>query len=433
MILPYNNNSVKDIILSNYVNKSIFKQWDGSPTNQIKQLELMLSTKCDFKCKYCYYNKFGHILHPDSINPEIVLNNLDSLFKYLDINSQIPQSISLFSGEILTQEIGFKIIYKIIDFLKDKPQNSSNIVIPTGFSFMKNQNSIDKVKDIYQVCKKYNIKFRLSCSMDGKYSDSNRPFKSGYIRDDSWYDSIFKFLKEYGISCHSMVYFENIDSWIDNFNWWFDMHDKHQLHNGFLHMLDVRNSGWTQSNIKSMYKLSRHIAEFILNRYSDLTIHEIINKRWDCNWFSPFINGTYKAIPCGFETSFAIRLSDLKFYPCHRLQYPEFEGGQLLIDQNEIKVKSKNPEMYICSRHTDGSNSPICENCSINKICDRGCYGSQYETMGDPFIPIPEVCAVQFARTKGVLDIIYERNRENEFLQNFTPPTREQIKKVRTT
>ena len=33
-----------------------------------------------------------------------------------------------------------------------------------------------------------------------------------------------------------------------------------------------------------------------------------------------------------------------------------------------------------------------CDSCVYRDYCLKGCFGSQYESTGDPFIPIPSVC-----------------------------------------
>ena len=416
MINPHDPLKPEDIILSNHIKKTYFDTWrleDNSPNEKFKILELMINSKCVLKCKYCYYNKYGSILHPSNITDEHTLENIDNLFAYLDKNNLCPPKITIFSGEPFEQNITYDVIDRILEFYKNKPKDNIQFSIPTGCTFIGNDALTTKVENVIQKAKDYNIPFWLSCSVDGKYCDSNRPYKSGFIRDDAWYDDLFKFCSKHKFNFHPMIYYDEIFNWTKNLQWWADMKEKYNLDDKYLYLLEVRNSGWTKEHIREMYKLSKYITEHVITTNRDLTILQMMNQHLDYNWFGIFYE-RLDAVTCGLEMSLAIRTADMKFYPCHRLQYEEFESGKLIFNDGDIEISSSNAEMYIASAHAKSMDYPICSTCDINGMCLGGCLGAQYEKMKDPFIPIPEVCAMEHAKIKGIIDAIIEIGREGE-------------------
>jgi radical SAM protein with 4Fe4S-binding SPASM domain len=433
MILPKNNKNDNDIILANYFKELYFDNWGNNNDNKTrkKEFEMMINAKCNLKCKYCYYNTFNDELYPDHIDESNILNNVDNLLEYFNKNNMSPK-INIFSGEPFEQDISFSIINKILDFYSKSPNNNM-LAIPTNFSFI---NSDEKTKIIEQIitkAKNNNIEFMLSCSIDGKYCDKNRPYKSGYIRDDEWYNKVFKFCKKYNFGFHPMIYFNEIQNWHKNFLWFEKMSKKYNLKDDYLFLLEVRNIGWDKKSIQHIYDFYKFVTMYIFNKHKhkNNTIVDIIDNKCDYNLLSIFtINPNNRALSCAYESSLAVRMADMKIFPCHRLQYPQFETGSLYFNNNDILIESKNIEMYITSNHLLQKKSPVCEKCAINEICFHGCLGSQFETMKDPFIPIPNVCAMEHAKTTGIIDGIYELKKENELYQFLNKKKINQIKLI---
>lgn len=428
MLSPYNKNNINDVILANHINNHYISQFKKNNTS--KSIELMLSSTCSFECKYCYYNKYGSILYPSTIVENNILSNLDKLLFYLTKYNLAPK-INIFSGEPFDNPFIMDIIEKIIDFHSISGKNQV-ISIPTGFSFIGDKSKTNQIKDLFKYAKKRGVYLFLSCSIDGKYCDENRPYKSGFIRTDDWYDEMFDFCKEYNVGYHPMVYYNKIENWIDNFNWFQNMFKKHNIKNPNLYLLEVRNDGWDKHTIRHMYKFSKYISTFLIKNNKNVPMQELLygKNNIDYNWFSIF-KPTHNAVTCGLENSLPIRLADMTTYPCHRLQYSEFKGGEFIFDKyNDLKIKSDNIEMFIVSSTAKTSDYPKCQNCDINNICKGQCLGSQYETMNDPFLPILSVCAMIHAQIKGIIDAFYENTNEN-FINYLPMKMKSQIEKIK--
>jgi radical SAM protein with 4Fe4S-binding SPASM domain len=81
------------------------------------------------------------------------------------------------------------------------------------------------------------------------------------------------------------------------------------------------------------------------------------------------------------------------------------------MNKNKITdIKGHNPELYFGTNGFNTQNMPMCESCLLNDLCSHPCLGSNYETTGDIFIPHPNVCRMEFFKTKGI-DIYSKDNR----------------------
>ena len=90
--------------------------------------------------------------------------------------------------------------------------------------------------------------------------------------------------------------------------------------------------------------------------------------------------------------------------PCHRTSYPQFLYGNLKTDGEKVTgLNIRNPELMMGIYSLNGNNLPFCENCLIKPLCQKGCLGAQYETIGDLFTPIPTVCSLQHGKMIGLV------------------------------
>jgi hypothetical protein len=55
----------------------------------------------------------------------------------------------------------------------------------------------------------------------------------------------------------------------------------------------------------------------------------------------------------------------------------------------------------------------------IKNTCMSGCLGAQFETMGDPFIPIPSVCALEHGKVKAQIEFLEENNIFDDLTKYF--------------
>lgn len=66
----------------------------------------------------------------------------------------------------------------------------------------------------------------FSWSTDGLYAIKDR---EKINIDQTYFDTIFNFTKEFNYGYHPMISAENIDTWCENIDWWYDMYKKFNL------------------------------------------------------------------------------------------------------------------------------------------------------------------------------------------------------------
>lgn len=378
-----------------------------------KGVELIISPECNLACAYCYINKYASKIFESSIfENSNVLSNLDKILNWMDINKFVCP-IDIFSGELFAQEIGYQVLERIYEFYKDKEVKIGGITIPTNFTFISSEECTKRIENLLKRFDEIGIRVYLSPSFDGKYMENNRPYKKDLDieldkpRDDDYYDKVFQFSKKYGCGFHPMLYAKGIENWIQNFEWFQQMMLKHGIDWSNIYLLQVRNDGWTEQQNRDLYKFIQYIIDFAFEK-CDKNIEKFIRFLLDgqhgFNILSEPISEHNRGIGCSIQTSFGIRVSDLKQFPCHRLMYPNFQIGQLVDDKNTLKYETKNAELGLAVYGFSIKSQPVCIKCPINKICIGGCLGSQYETNKEMFSPIKSVCSNSWWLMKAITD-----------------------------
>jgi len=121
---------LNDDMFTSFCERRYFDDFSKSIRSAI---EIIISDNCDHNCSYCYYRKFGHnFFNEKSRDEETILHNLDMLLNWLKEKNYYPERIELFSGEIFSSELGFKVVDKIIDYCKPYQK----ILIASNMSFI---------------------------------------------------------------------------------------------------------------------------------------------------------------------------------------------------------------------------------------------------------------------------------------------------------
>jgi radical SAM protein with 4Fe4S-binding SPASM domain len=260
--------------------------------------------------------------------------------------------------------------------------------------------------------------------------EQNRPFKyrKDDPRDDEFYDKVFTLCAQNGYGFHPMVYSNGIEKWIDNFLWFQEMFKKYNINPFRLYLLEVRNAEWTAGQVKEFQKFYDFLIKWTFTElfYSDkqLFVNKAVNGHCGFNMIPSVVSIVGRGLGCSIQSSVYLRLGDLKIFPCHRTFYKQFQTAQFKTDNdgNIIDIDGINPELMVAVYSFESNVAPYCEGCINKYFCAKGCLGSQFETTGDLFTPIPNVCQLEFGRTFqfvktmkeiGVLDLIKNRLRNN--------------------
>lgn len=95
--------------------------------------------------------------------------------------------------------------------------------------------------------------------------------------------------------------------------------------------------------------------------------------------------------------------------------YPDLEIGHFDEDMN---FKTVNAELGIVTCAQNNDYWPICSNCPINSICNKGCLGAQFEVHNDMYIPCSSVCRHYFYMLKAIVDGYYRTGVAEKFLRD---------------
>lgn len=403
-----------DILVRGILDRTFFKAWRKENINDpIYQnhasLEMQISSRCDQRCSYCYYTKFREEIFPESLmDSKKIYNNAKILLNWLFENEFYPK-IEPFSGEIFSQNIGFDVADLILDYqIRANPFHKGMILIPTNFSFIGNPKRLARVTKFLQRAKDNDVDLRLSASIDGKIMDEyNRPFRSGKIRDDSYYNDVFSFAKEWGIAFHPMVYSNRIEHWIENFDWFQEMFSKHGIRWSSIYLLEVRNQEWTRQQIQDYYKFMRYVVRFIykISGIEDpRSFMEFVYNMKIMNVFSNFFK-IGRGSGCSVQSTIQMRLADLTHNICHRASYKTNQMWRFKVDNEKISgIEAINPGLFVAWSSVDEDNFPYCELCAIKYICTGQCWGSMFETNQSLFTPVPTVCLLEHSKIAALVD-----------------------------
>ncbi|GAI96295.1 unnamed protein product, partial [marine sediment metagenome] len=127
------------------------------------------------------------------------------------------------------------------------------------------------------------------------------------------------------------------------------------------------------------------------------------------NTLGSALSTTGRGLGCSIQSTIHLRLGDLVMAPCHRTSYKGMNYAHFEVKDGRIAgIIADNPELMTAIISLDGKNMPMCEVCLIKHLCSGGCLGSQFETTGDLFSPIPSVCRLEHARIMAMVEAYKE-------------------------
>jgi len=315
------------------------------------------------------------------------------------------------------------------------------IVIPTNFSFILNDYLTERIDNILLEAKRNKCPVFLSASIDGKYCESNRPLKlynsnnrNDFIvlrsskekdpRDDEFYNKVFAFAKKWNFGFHPMIYSRHIEKWKDNFLWFQNMLKKYNIPSHYIYLLEVRNREWNNNSILKFREFIDFLIKWtynFVNKDPNKFLFYLFRKRGFNILNSPFCE-IGRGLGCSIQGTLMIRLGDLAIVPCHRNSYSHQITAKFRIKNNKIiGIEARNLELMIGVYSFDGNVLPICEQCLFKYLCNKGCLGSQLETTGDMFSPIPTVCKLEVNKIYQMLKT-YNNLGLLEIIKRFISP-----------
>ena len=304
-------------------------------------------------------------------------------------------------------------------------------MIASNCSFIFDSVQTQKIQHYINSIRELGHDLCFSASVDGKIIDEmERPINDRtYVRDDEFYDDLFCFCKHNGYGFHPMVSSNSAKFWIKNHKWWEQKFKEWDMDINTLMMLEVRNADWTSESIQYYIDFLNYLIDNYYNGVCNGDIVEfaktLMNVREPKNFISGYIPWTIPETDsfagCTVATDLTVRLGDLAICPCHRTAYNKYLYGHFSVENGKIiGIKANNPQMAIKILMAN-FNKCIneCDTCLYNEYCLKGCFGSQLEELGDPFIPIPNVCKFFSSKINFLLSK-YEEMGIFDYYKTFT-------------
>ena len=424
----------QDKLLNSFMERTFFTAWkypervEENPIfyGNYKQLELNLSPHCDLNCTYCYLNKHSEEFYPtEAIKTDNILKNTSMLLDWLYKNDYRP-SLEFFSGDPLVQNTGHELIELVIKKAKEYGRPLSNYLsIPTNMGVLFFPDKLERLERNMAEAEKLGFKIGLSASVDGPYMEENRPSKGKTVRDEKFYDNLFRFAKKYGIGFHPMIYSNNIEKWKDNFLWFQENFKKYELPWWNIYLLEVRNWEWSEAQAKEFYNFLYWLVHWTWEQCGkDIKSFS----RGYFNIMGAVLATTGRGIGCSIQSSLQLRVGDLTWGPCHRLMYEKFDTGYFEVKNDEIVgIKARNVETYLAINSGNTSNFPECESCALNQFCSAGCLGANYETTGDLFNTNPAVCRLEHYKAAAIFHALNDLGILSYIVSRFNEPRRNAV------
>lgn len=384
-----------------------------------RSIELYVSPYCNTKCVYCYVKNFRDKIYPNKIGKkEDILNNLKLLLDYFKRENIHIQKYEIFSGEFFFLTYWEEFLEILYQYFKDETETDL-LIVPTNSTFLMDDEKTKKIEKWVYDFKMIGIYMSFSHSVDGKYADPiSRPFASSkYQYTDEFYDKLFEFSKKYNSGFHPMIDSSTIHIAIKNFEWYIEslanMYDGDYFKAiGNIYLLEVRNPTWDYDQLIYLNKFIRHVIHRVYELYGldkEFFVENFLFKGRGMNMFSSFVSYIGRGIGCSFQQCLYIRMGDLAIVPCHRTCYPGYEGGKFIVENKNITgIEAINPYFYITSKTFDATSGPVCQDCAINALCNKYCIGCNMEVNGEPYIPVPIVCKMEFVKFTSMIEAFEE-------------------------
>lgn len=430
----------KNELLKFILSKRFFDTWKNdkflqeeektySLINETK-LEIYLTSTCNQHCEYCYLVKYGKEIYPQEFNTkENILHNLEILFNWLIQEGFYIPEIEYFSGEIWHTQFGLDVLELTYQAIQ-RGLYVNQILIPANCSFLLDELQTQKIQRYINKIRQLGVNLQFSISVDGAVIESqSRPLNNKIEKTDEFYERMFLFAVHNNYFFHPMVSSSNVKYWKENYEWWEMMCEKYDFGPAkqIIMMLEVRNNDWTDETIQQYLDFLDFLIEKEFNdvgRNPQEFAQALLapDEYQLCGYLTFGLPEADTFAGCTVANSLTIRVGDLAICPCHRTAYPKFLYGHLIVKDNQIvDIEAENVHMAIRILLANNTLCHFkCDTCALNHFCMKGCFGSQVENTGDPFMPVPEVCKFFEEKLKFLVQK-YEDMGVVDFWRTITP------------
>lgn len=401
------------------------------------KLELYLTSTCNQKCEYCYLQQFPK-LYPKEVNKkETIMRNLVIILNWLIENDYYLPELEFFTGEIWHLDWGLEVFEETYKALQ-RGLRIDSIMIPSNCSFVLDEVQLCKLQryiDKFQ--REFNVRVIFSISVDGMIiEEETRPLNNKIVKTEDYYERLFLFAQHNQYFFHPMVGAYKIDKWIENHEWWTKMCEEYDMEvEQAVMMLEVRNDNWSDEDIQHYCNFLKHLVMHKLKLCKNdigLFSQKLLSFYGEGGGYLPYSPSPADTFAgCTVASSLTIRVGDLAICPCHRTAYNQFLYGYFIEEQGKIvDIVGNNPQMAIRILMANNNLCSFkCDTCLYNIYCMKGCFGSQFENVGDPFMPIEGICKLYQTKWKFLVNL-YNDLGVLDYLRNNTKTGNEAWERV---
>jgi len=424
----------EDELLWTMLDKRFFSVWKDPDANrelwQGSSLELFITSDCNARCSYCYLHQHGDQLYPPEYRGyDIIFRNLRLIMEFIRDNDFQICELELFSGEIWHTDFGREVLHTILGYIRNGAM-ISNVMIPTNCTFALNDSGLQTMQDMVDQYREAGSQLTLSASIEGlALEDITRPITDG-IRDGEFYHRLFSFMRKHDFMFHPMVSADNVHLWISNYDWFESMCIAYDY--SFprsVMMLEVRNDDWNDDSLEHLKDYYRHqiarmweLSNNDMAAFCSMLLGIGDSDRDSGGYSNVALPLARNQAACSIPLTLTVRVGDLSIIPCHRLGYDQYHYGRFTQVDNSISfVEANNPQMMIkCVFSNILLSHHGCDVCAYSGFCMRACFGQQYESGGDPFMPSEKVCKLMQTKFNYLIDT-YQEFGVIDYLVNLDP------------
>lgn len=350
-------------------NKIIENSKEYLNENGIKEISLIVTEQCNFRCKYCIYSEeysYSRNHSKKMMDWATAKKAIDYYFQFnkrsLPYNPTLTPCVGFYGGEAL---LNWELVKKVTDYVETMYRNDFNTVL---YTITTNGSLLDKEKIESMI----NHNFFINISLDGnkKNHDRNRVFESG----NPTYETVVKKIELLDKLCKDYNGTKNpIFNFLMTYDNECDMEEIHksaceneEFYEHFLKISKVSDIDTTyynnqKSGIHVQTQIKKLIEDFVKQKEKRSKISELLFKQ---DVVLPAFNKQMTLNPlygtCIPGNKIAVTV-DGEFYMCEKIDYRAPIGN--VEEGIDYKRQSEYLEEFIQARKDK------CQKCNISSLC----------------------------------------------------------------
>jgi uncharacterized protein len=362
----------------------------------ISSINLLLTTRCNMDCVYCYGGKGrdndlsggSYNLKKEDMSPEIGRDAVDYLLKTAAFRSGgHPGGINFFGGEPL---LNLSTMHAILNYAEEQSKKFS-LDLPK-FSITTNGTKISQ--EFIELCNRFKIAVQISFDGTPEAQNTLRPYQGG--NGKSSYDvccESFKFLRKNKINFRVRATLTKHNAQIMKVINNLERLGVEHVHFAIVNADYIKDVTLNDGDIDSVIKEFKKVSEYMLERiYAGkpfvkcnnlITLVETLQKK------------RKKTLCCGAGVGLLSLVPDGRLFLCHRFAGEDsFCVGHIRDGVDFMRRRDFIHEMHIDSHD-------MCGDCWCQDLCGGGCPYSNYLYSGKLYMPNPIECKLQ----KGISQV----------------------------